>query len=259
MWRQLINLPECAYEARRQWEHGNVSWFGEGPVVRGEGPRQRTLAQGDDEVDTPEKSHGVVDLQIEDVPLEETFVVVFDEDAAGWWAVRVSWWGEVLRGGRMIESVKGDTFLYHSQIPSIGYCAKIWEFYLRVTILSAVDTLTPARIGVESHDSVDRISWSGQISARICLREEPPLWTVQAIVNCVTSDTKRSQSTVCMQTYTHIKQKDTKQWHPSKQHTPTGGQRWPEGTAERTSCDWLPCENKNTHIMRLCQIITRSS
>lgn len=41
------------------------------------------MSQGDDEVDTPEKSHHVVDLQVEEVPLKETFVVVFDKDAAG--------------------------------------------------------------------------------------------------------------------------------------------------------------------------------
>lgn len=66
----------------------------------------------------------------------------------------------------------------------------MWEdkFYLRVTAHSAVDTLTPARSGVESHHSVDRVSWSGQISAHICLREEPTLWTVQVIVNYVTSE-----------------------------------------------------------------------
>lgn len=102
MWQQLINLPEWAYEARREGKHGDVVWLGEGPVVGGEGPRQRALPQGDDEVHAPEESHNVVDLQVEEVPLEETLVVVFDEDAAGWGAAWVFWWVEVLRGdGKM--------------------------------------------------------------------------------------------------------------------------------------------------------------
>ena len=55
----------------------------EGPVVGSEGPCQRALPQGEDKVGTPEESHGIVDLQVEEVPLEETLVVVFDEDTAG--------------------------------------------------------------------------------------------------------------------------------------------------------------------------------
>lgn len=99
MWQQLIDLPEWAYKASRHGEHGDIAWFVEGPVVGGKGPRQCTMPQGDDEVDTPEKSHRVVDLQVEEVPLKETLVVVFDKDAAGWGAAWVIWWGEVLRGG----------------------------------------------------------------------------------------------------------------------------------------------------------------
>lgn len=57
-----MNVPEWSYEAGTQGKGGNVIWFGEGPVVGGKGPRQRALPQGDDEVDTPEESHGVVDL-----------------------------------------------------------------------------------------------------------------------------------------------------------------------------------------------------
>lgn len=54
------------------------------------------MPQGDDEVDAPEKSHHVVDLQVEEVPLEETLVVVLDEDAAGRGAAWVIGRGEVL-------------------------------------------------------------------------------------------------------------------------------------------------------------------
>lgn len=75
-------IPECTYKAPKHREHGDIIWFGEGPVVGGKGPCERTVSQGDDEVDTPEKSHHVVDLQVEEVPLEETLVIVFDEDAA---------------------------------------------------------------------------------------------------------------------------------------------------------------------------------
>lgn len=41
------------------------------------------MSQGNDKVDTPEKSHHIVDLQVEEVPLKKTLVVVFDKDAAG--------------------------------------------------------------------------------------------------------------------------------------------------------------------------------
>lgn len=94
-----INLPEWTYEASTQGERGDIIWFGEGPVVGGKGPSKRTMPQGDDKVDTPEKSHSVVDLQVEQIPLEETLFVVFDENAAGWGAAWIIWWVEVLRGG----------------------------------------------------------------------------------------------------------------------------------------------------------------
>jgi len=95
-----FDLPERAQEARAQGKRGDVVRLGEGPVVGGEGPRQRALPQGDDEVDAPEERHGVVDLQVEEVPLEQTLVVVLDEDAAGKGAARVVRRGEVLRRGR---------------------------------------------------------------------------------------------------------------------------------------------------------------
>lgn len=112
MWQQLINLPEWACKASRQGKRGDVIWFGEGPVVGGKCPCQGALPQGDDEVDTPEKSHHVVDLQVEEVPLEDTLVIVFDEDAAGRGAAWVIWRVEVLRGGNSSgrQGVKGVTF-----------------------------------------------------------------------------------------------------------------------------------------------------
>ena len=83
----VINPPEGAYKAAGQRKRGDITRFAEGPVVGGEGPRQRTLPQGYDKVDTPEESNGVVDLQVEEVSLEQTFFVVIYEDAAGCGAV----------------------------------------------------------------------------------------------------------------------------------------------------------------------------
>lgn len=90
------HLPECTYKAATNREHGDVTWFGEGPVVGGKGPCERTVSQGNDKIDTPEKSHHIVDLQIEEVPLEKTLVVVFDKDAARWGATGVISRSEVL-------------------------------------------------------------------------------------------------------------------------------------------------------------------
>uniref|UniRef100_A0A669DMQ3 Uncharacterized protein n=1 Tax=Oreochromis niloticus TaxID=8128 RepID=A0A669DMQ3_ORENI len=44
-------------------EHGDVRRFFEGPVVGGERSSQRALSKSNDKVDTPEKSHRIVDLQ----------------------------------------------------------------------------------------------------------------------------------------------------------------------------------------------------
>uniref|UniRef100_A0A8C7X0L9 Uncharacterized protein n=1 Tax=Oryzias sinensis TaxID=183150 RepID=A0A8C7X0L9_9TELE len=68
---------------RRETKHRDVARLVEGPVVGGEGARQRALPQGNDKVDAPEKSDGVVDLQVEEVPLEEPLLIVGDEDAPG--------------------------------------------------------------------------------------------------------------------------------------------------------------------------------
>lgn len=81
--QQLSDQPEGADEAAGHREGGDVVRFGEGPVIGGKGPRQRALSQGDDEVDAPEESHSVVDLQVEEVPQEEALVIVLEEDAAG--------------------------------------------------------------------------------------------------------------------------------------------------------------------------------
>lgn len=81
--QRLVDQPEGADEAGRHREGGDVVRFGEGPVVGGKGPRQRALTQGDDKVDAPEESHGIVDLEVEEVPQEEALVVVLEEYAAG--------------------------------------------------------------------------------------------------------------------------------------------------------------------------------
>lgn len=78
-----MTLPECSHKAGTHWKHGDVVRLAEGPVVGGEGPGQRALPHGDDEVHTPEEGDRVVNLQVEHVLLEETFLVVVDEDAAG--------------------------------------------------------------------------------------------------------------------------------------------------------------------------------
>lgn len=87
--QQLFDQPEGANEAGSHGEGGDVVRFGEGPVVGGKGPRQRALSQGNDKVDAPEESHGVVDLQVEEVPQEEALVIVLEEYAAGRGAIGV--------------------------------------------------------------------------------------------------------------------------------------------------------------------------
>lgn len=300
MQQQSVNSPECTHKSSRHREHGDVIWFGEGPVVGGEGPGQRALPEGNDEVDTPKKSHRIVDLQIEDVPLQQTLIVVLDEDAAGWRASWVICWVEVLGGG---DGKVGDelTLFFHKCIwvsmhiallihcrnllfiftrwflfwPSVYYmffylalcllciCSiaplseihfshvrhkyiffiafysllntnPLQSTHLRVTVHGAIDGLTVTHRGVQSDHSVDWISWSGQISTYIRLREELMKWLIRALL------------TICMQAYcmhtVHQIKKDTKRWRPSRQRTPARGQRWSEGKAELTSCGWLPCK-----------------
>lgn len=79
----LRHIPEGTHEAAGDRKHRDVARLVEGPVVGGEGARQRALPQGNDKVDAPEKSDGVVDLQVEEVPLEEPLLIVCDEDAPG--------------------------------------------------------------------------------------------------------------------------------------------------------------------------------
>lgn len=62
----------------------------EGPVIRGEGPGQGALSQGNHEVHAPQEGNDVVDLQVKEGLLKQALVVVFDEDAAGSRAVWVS-------------------------------------------------------------------------------------------------------------------------------------------------------------------------
>lgn len=97
----LSDQPEGADEAAGHREGGDVVGFGEGPVVGGKGPRQRALSQGDDEVDAPEESHGIVELQVEEVPQEEALVVVLEEDAAGTGATGDIRWVEGLKEWRV--------------------------------------------------------------------------------------------------------------------------------------------------------------
>lgn len=76
-----MSLPQCADEGLGEREGGDVSRLAEGPVVRGERPSQGALSQGQHKVDTPEEGHHVVDLQVEQVPLQQALCVVLDKDA----------------------------------------------------------------------------------------------------------------------------------------------------------------------------------
>lgn len=54
----------------------------EGPVVGGEGSCERALSQSDDEVGAPQEAHHVIQLQVKEVPLEQTLRVVLYKGAA---------------------------------------------------------------------------------------------------------------------------------------------------------------------------------
>lgn len=78
----IIHLPECACKGTEHREHGDIVWFVEGPVVGGKGAGKRTLPQCNDKIDTPKKGHYIIDLQVDQVPLQETLAGVFEEDTA---------------------------------------------------------------------------------------------------------------------------------------------------------------------------------
>lgn len=94
----LFDLPEWAYEATKDGERGDVGWLFVGPVVGGKSSSQRAMAQSNDEVDAPEKSQHVVDVQVLEVAPNGVLGAVAGEDAPGRGAARVIWWREVLRG-----------------------------------------------------------------------------------------------------------------------------------------------------------------
>lgn len=55
----------------------------QGPVVGGEGPRQRDLAQGQHEVGQPEEHEGIEDLQPQQGPVVARLTTVEGELAVG--------------------------------------------------------------------------------------------------------------------------------------------------------------------------------
>lgn len=77
------NLPECTTEASTYGECGYIIWLGKSPVVGRECPSKSTLPQGNDEINAPEESYNVVELQVKQVPLEQPLIIVLDENTAG--------------------------------------------------------------------------------------------------------------------------------------------------------------------------------
>ncbi|MFT7811330.1 hypothetical protein AGIG_G16699, partial [Arapaima gigas] len=100
-------------EGLGQREHGDVSRFAEGPVVRGEGTGQCALAQRDHKVDTPKEGEHIVDLEIEEVLLEKALCVVLDEDAPGRRAGRVGRGVKGLGGGQEERDLKRRKCLFN--------------------------------------------------------------------------------------------------------------------------------------------------
>lgn len=74
--------PQRPHEGGDQRACWDVGGFVEAPIVGGEGSGQRALTQSDDEVDAPQEAHHIVQLQVKEVPLEQTLRVVLYKQAA---------------------------------------------------------------------------------------------------------------------------------------------------------------------------------
>lgn len=75
--------PESAAKGGEEREGRHVVGLLEGPVVRGEGARQRHLAQGDDKVGQPEEHEDVEELQHDEVLVVGGLAAVEGEQALG--------------------------------------------------------------------------------------------------------------------------------------------------------------------------------
>ena len=92
--------PERPAEGREEWEGRQVVWLVQGPVVGGEGPSQRDLAQGQHEVGQPEEHEGIENLQAQQGPVVAGFTTIEGELAVGTGAqARLIGGGEGLREG----------------------------------------------------------------------------------------------------------------------------------------------------------------
>uniref|UniRef100_A0A667FRG5 Uncharacterized protein n=1 Tax=Lynx canadensis TaxID=61383 RepID=A0A667FRG5_LYNCA len=93
-------VPEGQGGGREEWEGRQVVWLVQGPVVGGEGPSQRDLAQGQHEVGQPEEHEGIENLQAQQGPVVAGFTTIEGELAVGTGAqARFIGGGEGLREG----------------------------------------------------------------------------------------------------------------------------------------------------------------
>uniref|UniRef100_A0A8C8WKM7 Uncharacterized protein n=1 Tax=Panthera leo TaxID=9689 RepID=A0A8C8WKM7_PANLE len=76
-------VPEGQGGGREEWEGRQVVWLVQGPVVGGEGPSQRDLAQGQHEVGQPEEHEGIENLQAQQGPVVAGFTAIEGELAVG--------------------------------------------------------------------------------------------------------------------------------------------------------------------------------
>uniref|UniRef100_A0A9J8C2F5 Uncharacterized protein n=1 Tax=Cyprinus carpio carpio TaxID=630221 RepID=A0A9J8C2F5_CYPCA len=75
-------LPQRSHEGLDQRECWDICRFAEGPVIRAECSGECAVTQSDDEVHAPQERKHVIDLQVKEVPLEQTLRVIVNEDAA---------------------------------------------------------------------------------------------------------------------------------------------------------------------------------
>lgn len=105
--------PEGSSQRGEDGVGGDVHRLFEGPVVGGEGPRQRDLAQGRDEVGAPEEEEHVVELEEDEVLVVEGLPAVEGKLALG---VRtLSWRVGGVEGLEEVEEEEGDWSSYLRQ------------------------------------------------------------------------------------------------------------------------------------------------